>query len=83
VFEYIDKNPIFGVVQPDSPLWAPILGLFAVTGIPTAGGWLRRMCEHVVTRLTQQQQQHQQQPQMQELCGSLHHRLSSVRHPSR
>lgn len=36
VFEYLDRNPVFGVVQPDSPLWAPILGLFAFTGIPTA-----------------------------------------------
>ncbi|KAI8466053.1 MAG: hypothetical protein J3K34DRAFT_524816 [Monoraphidium minutum] len=36
-FEYADRNPIFGVVQPDSPLWAPILGLFAITGLPTAG----------------------------------------------
>eukprot|EP00882_Tetradesmus_deserticola_P013031 GHRQ01013818.1.p2 GENE.GHRQ01013818.1~~GHRQ01013818.1.p2 ORF type:complete len:161 (-),score=22.91 GHRQ01013818.1:901-1383(-) len=37
VFEYLDKNALFGVVQPDSPLWAPILGLFAITGLPTAG----------------------------------------------
>ncbi|KAF6253567.1 hypothetical protein COO60DRAFT_1643054 [Scenedesmus sp. NREL 46B-D3] len=28
VFEYLDRNAIFGVVQPDSPLWAPVLGLF-------------------------------------------------------
>jgi hypothetical protein len=38
VFEYFDKNAIFGVIPPDSPLWAPILGLFAFTGLPTAGG---------------------------------------------
>jgi len=38
-FEFAEKNPIFGVIQPDSPLWAPILGLFAITGIPTAGAW--------------------------------------------
>jgi hypothetical protein len=37
VFEYFDKNAIFGVVQPDSPLWLPIIGLFAITGLPTAG----------------------------------------------
>jgi hypothetical protein len=37
IFEYADRNPIFGVVQPDSPLWAPILGLFALTGLPMAG----------------------------------------------
>lgn len=36
-FEYANKNPVFGVIQPDSPLWAPILGLFAITGIPMAG----------------------------------------------
>lgn len=37
IFEYIDRNPVFGVVQPDNPLWAPILLFFAVTGFPTAG----------------------------------------------
>ncbi|CAG9460910.1 unnamed protein product [Pedinophyceae sp. YPF-701] len=36
IFEYQAKNPIFGVVQPDSPLWAPILLFFAVTGIPSS-----------------------------------------------
>lgn len=34
---------MFGVVQPDSPLWAPILGFFAITGIPTAGERLQRL----------------------------------------
>lgn len=37
IFEYIDRNAIFGVIEPDSPLWAPILLFFAVTGFPTAG----------------------------------------------
>jgi len=37
IFEFADKNPIFGVVQPDSPLWAPILGFFALTGLPLSG----------------------------------------------
>lgn len=37
IFEYVDKNPVFGVIQPDNPLWAPVLGLFAFTGIPLAG----------------------------------------------
>lgn len=37
VFEYVDKNAVFGVIPPESPLWAPVLGLFAFTGIPTAG----------------------------------------------
>ncbi|WIA28192.1 hypothetical protein OEZ86_010755 [Tetradesmus obliquus] len=36
VFEYFDKNAIFGVIQPESPLWLPIIGLFAITGLPTA-----------------------------------------------
>ena len=38
VFEYFDKNAVFGVIPPESPLWAPVLGLFAFTGIPMAGG---------------------------------------------
>ena len=25
------------MLPPDSPLWAPVVGLFAVTGLPTAG----------------------------------------------
>jgi hypothetical protein len=37
IFEYTNKNPIFGVLGPDSPFYTPILGLFAVTGLPTAG----------------------------------------------
>lgn len=36
IFEYLDKNPFFGIVQPDSPLWAPILITLAVTGFPTS-----------------------------------------------
>ena len=36
-YEFFNKNAIFGIVQPDSPLWLPILALFAVTGLPTAG----------------------------------------------
>lgn len=39
VFEFANKNPIFGVIQPDSPLYTPILGIFALTGLPTAA-WL-------------------------------------------
>eukprot|EP00892_Ulva_mutabilis_P011104 jgi/Ulvmu1/8366/UM042_0072.1 len=39
VFEFFNKNSIFGVVEPSSPLYLPILGVFAVTGLPTAG-WL-------------------------------------------
>eukprot|EP00198_Chlamydomonas_reinhardtii_P006538 XP_001695874.1 predicted protein [Chlamydomonas reinhardtii] len=37
IFEFVDRNAIFGVIQPDSPLWAPILLFFGVTGFPTAG----------------------------------------------
>ena len=37
VFEIINKNPLFGIVQPSSPVWLPILGFFAVTGVPSAG----------------------------------------------
>ena len=36
VFEYTAKNPIFDIIEADSPLYAPILGLFAITGLPTA-----------------------------------------------
>jgi hypothetical protein len=39
IFEFFNKNPIFGVVPPDSPFYTPILGFFAITGLPTAG-WL-------------------------------------------
>ena len=42
IFEYANRNPIFGVVKPDSFLWAPILLFFAITGFPSAGApfWL-------------------------------------------
>ncbi|KAL5717427.1 hypothetical protein ACHQM5_010429 [Ranunculus cassubicifolius] len=36
IFEYINEKPVFGLVYPDSVLYAPILGFFAITGIPTA-----------------------------------------------
>lgn len=36
-FEIANKNAVFGVLQPDNPLWAIILGFFGVTGYPTAG----------------------------------------------
>eukprot|EP00270_Netrium_digitus_P020762 TRINITY_DN8620_c0_g1_i2.p1 TRINITY_DN8620_c0_g1~~TRINITY_DN8620_c0_g1_i2.p1 ORF type:complete len:227 (+),score=36.62 TRINITY_DN8620_c0_g1_i2:97-681(+) len=35
IFEFFNHNPIFGVVPPESPLWAPILGFFALTGFPS------------------------------------------------
>ena len=37
MFEFANKNAIFGAVPPSSPLYAPILLTFAVTGIPSAG----------------------------------------------
>lgn len=37
IYEFANKNPIFGVIEADSPLYTPILGLFMVTGFPTAG----------------------------------------------
>lgn len=37
IFEFFNKNAIFGVIEPDSPLWAPILGFFVLTGFPLAG----------------------------------------------
>ena len=37
IFEFANKNAIFGVVKPDNFLWAPILLFFAVTGFPSAG----------------------------------------------
>jgi hypothetical protein len=37
VFEWKAQNPIFGVVPPSSPFYAPILAFFAITGLPTAG----------------------------------------------
>jgi hypothetical protein len=37
VFEWTAGNPIFGALPPSSPLYTPILGLFALTGLPTAG----------------------------------------------
>ncbi|KAM7523928.1 hypothetical protein LguiA_013830 [Lonicera macranthoides] len=36
VFEYLNQNPAFGVVYPDSIFYAPLLGFFAFTGIPTS-----------------------------------------------
>ncbi|CAN8254737.1 unnamed protein product [Cochlearia groenlandica] len=36
VFEYSSKNPVFGVLDSDSIFYTPILGFFAITGIPTS-----------------------------------------------
>lgn len=37
IFEYANNNPVFNVVYPDSPLYVPILAIFALTGLPTSG----------------------------------------------
>lgn len=39
VFEYAYGHAVFGVVTKESPLYAPILGWFVITGFPLAG-WL-------------------------------------------
>ena len=37
IFEFIDRNPVFGVLQPDNPAWAPVLRFMSITGLPMAG----------------------------------------------
>ncbi|KAL6767854.1 CGL139 [Auxenochlorella protothecoides x Auxenochlorella symbiontica] len=37
IFEFANKKDLFGLIPPESPLWAPILLFFAVTGLPSAG----------------------------------------------
>ncbi|KAK9838929.1 hypothetical protein WJX74_006105 [Apatococcus lobatus] len=37
IFEWTNKNPVFGVLPPTSPFYTPILGFFAITGLPSAG----------------------------------------------
>eukprot|EP00899_Mesostigma_viride_P010166 jgi/Mesvir1/19150/Mv01173-RA.1 len=39
VFEYLYKNPVFGVLGPDSPLYPLLLGWFVFTGFPLSA-WL-------------------------------------------
>ncbi|KAL8142531.1 hypothetical protein V2J09_015563 [Rumex salicifolius] len=36
IFEYVNQKPVFGVLNSDSIFYAPILGFFAFTGIPTS-----------------------------------------------
>ena len=36
VFEYVNQKPVFGIINSDSIFYAPLLGFFAFTGIPTA-----------------------------------------------
>ena len=42
VFEFINKKAVFGVIEPESPLWLPILAFFALTGLPLSGAF----CAH-------------------------------------
>ncbi|KAL9247778.1 hypothetical protein vseg_021172 [Gypsophila vaccaria] len=37
IFEYANQKPVFGLLNSDSVFYAPVLGFFAFTGIPTAG----------------------------------------------
>lgn len=37
IFEYSNQKPVFGVIQPDSIFYAPLLGFFVFTGIPLSG----------------------------------------------
>ncbi|KAL2898136.1 Zinc finger protein BRUTUS [Bienertia sinuspersici] len=36
IFEYVNQKPVFGILDSDSILYAPVLGFFAFTGIPTS-----------------------------------------------
>lgn len=36
IFEYVNQKPVFGVLNSDSVFYAPLLGFFAFTGLPTS-----------------------------------------------
>ncbi|XP_057809333.1 uncharacterized protein LOC131023768 [Salvia miltiorrhiza] len=36
VFEYVNEKPVFGVLSSDSIFYAPVLGFFVFTGIPSS-----------------------------------------------
>lgn len=36
IFEYVNEKPVFGVLSSDSIFYAPLLGFFALTGVPTS-----------------------------------------------
>ncbi|KAJ9146822.1 hypothetical protein P3X46_029046 [Hevea brasiliensis] len=36
VFEYVNQKPAFGILNSDNIFYAPLLGFFAFTGIPTS-----------------------------------------------
>ncbi|KAL5135075.1 hypothetical protein HKD37_03G008070 [Glycine soja] len=36
IFEYVNQKPVFGVLSSDSVFYAPLLGFFVFTGIPSS-----------------------------------------------
>ncbi|RDX89728.1 hypothetical protein CR513_28515, partial [Mucuna pruriens] len=36
IFEYVNQRPVFGVLTSDSAFYAPVLGFFVFTGIPSS-----------------------------------------------
>lgn len=36
MFEYVNQKPVFGLLNSDSVFYAPVLGFFALSGIPTS-----------------------------------------------
>ncbi|KZV58818.1 polyadenylate-binding protein 6-like [Dorcoceras hygrometricum] len=36
IFEYVNERPVFGILNSDSVLYAPLLGFFVFAGIPTS-----------------------------------------------
>lgn len=36
MFEYVNQKPVFGLLNSDSAFYAPVLGFFALSGIPTS-----------------------------------------------
>ncbi|KAJ4965296.1 hypothetical protein NE237_017145 [Protea cynaroides] len=36
IFEYVNQKPVFGILNSDSIFYAPLLGFFAFTGVPTS-----------------------------------------------
>ncbi|CAN6477182.1 unnamed protein product [Victoria cruziana] len=36
IFEYANQRPVFGVINQDSVVYAPLLGFFVFTGVPTS-----------------------------------------------
>jgi hypothetical protein len=45
IFEFANRNAIFGALPPSSPFYAPILLTFALTGLPSAGACASGPCK--------------------------------------